>query len=839
MISGDSSKVGRVFILTKKSILTSSMILLLSCFAVASDNHETKNSNTKSTENKKVCADLLQSGALVGGYDAKFESHSIRELLSADPTKNLAYRHPSIVMGAVQKYYAVLEHPKYPERTVVDPTYPVRTVQLIPIFSDGVSEAGKKLVIGQYEAAKELKNYFRELASGREAGKGLLFIGPPGTGKTELLYIIDKALDNMAQNDPNYFEYTYRWKNLHEIPDLEPLVANKETGALFIKPLQRSPITLLPAQLQKRVLALAAPRVQEMIGFDPAPCLSPDPQAKEILEHIINFYRNKEGVSQVTEEKFVEWLDKHIDVVRRVPEDVQTSGVIDYQGKHPTDGQLFVSENVMLSQIYTKNSALSYDYNGQVSRRDGRGVFLDELYRNEEGFLNKLLNFIQNGVVQSAGAPPLVMDTVVLAATNDENFIEARKRPGANAAIDRLSKSLMRQSISPTQIAQTSLHMVSKGNTEKIFKMRALDAAAVEPAELTKLYPAPSENGDLLGPEGRYAVYYSVGRGKDILIAPHALEMIGLVVAGTRLVRDPQQVPESVTKKLNDVSAVQSHNFTSVKARLDLITRRVRAESPVYTDLDRLNKLLREGDKGISARDAERWLSKAIDIAIRKNSSVTPLIVEEAFNELMDKSALIDVKDPRRTEWEDIVSVIKADFLLPELTKEVMAVIANDSGAARSLYDVIKSEAIALATDSKTQYWYNGAERRIIDRERFDEIRKLYRVVNNDELVPGKFLDYDAHEAKKKDRVPYAPLMRVVEQYLLKTTLKTSALVRVVDYFDGRSVDDSTKALGEHVEINLVRMGYDRESFKQALRFVYEVDYEVKNRESAKAEKKQ
>jgi predicted Ser/Thr protein kinase len=797
---------------------------------------ESKNQEFKlKIEKNETCSDLLSSDSPIAGFDAKFEVHSIRELLSSDPSKNLAAKHPAIVMSAAQKYYAVLESSKYPERRITDPTYPVRKLQLIPIFADAVPEAGHKLIVGQYEAAKEMKSYFRELASGRDAGKGLLFIGPPGTGKTELLYIMDIALDNMTLTDPNFYEYTYRWKHLDQIPDLEPLVANRETGSLFIKPLQRSPITLLPAQLQKRILEVAAPRVQELIGFNPAPMLQPDPQAKEILEHIVRFYQSKEGVSQITEEKYIQWLEKHIDIVRRLPEETQASGVIDYQGKHPTDGQLYVSENVMLSQIFTKNSALSYDYNGQISRRDGRGVFIDELYRNEEGFLNKLLNFIQNGVVQSAGAPALVMDTVVLAATNDENFVEARKRPGAGAAIDRLSKSLMRQTINPTLVAETALHMVSKGKTNKIFKMRALDADVLVPAEITKLFPAPDANGDLQSPDGRYAIYYVQGRGKDILIAPHALEMIGLTVAGTRLVRDPNQVPAQVTKELNDTNVTNSHFFTSVKARLDIITRRVRPESPIYMDLDKLNKLMREGDRGISARDAERWLSKSIEIAVGKGVSVTPIIVSEAFSEMMDKNLFMDLKDQRREDWINILTTVKADFLLPEMTNDVVEVVAGDTGAVSGLYEEIKGEALALSSDSQSDFWYNDtSEKRIINKDRFSEIQKIYREINNEDFVPGKLVTYEAQEARKPSRKPYAPLMRAIQKYLLKSSLNTTAFGRLVDHFDGQQVDHHTQEVARHVEIALTKRGYDRESFRQALRFVYDVEYSLRKRESAR-----
>lgn len=788
--------------LNKKAVVLWGLVLGIN-FNLQAD--ETKNSpENKSCKTILSPVPMPKGGQSLKSFSAKLEVYSLRALTDvSDPKKNLAYQHPTIVMDAQQIYQMAVRH--YPKRTILDPTYPIREWTVYPIFSDGVQEAGGARIVGQYEALSELVDYMSSVT----AGKGLMFVGPGGTGKTELLTVLDGVVDRLSTTEPDSYEYTFRWKNLDQIPFLKPLVAD-EFGNLHITPMKRSPLTLLPREIQEKIVNAAAPRVRGILDADPHPFLTPDPQSAEIINAIIAHAAKERGLTEITEEDYISILENHVDVVRRLPDPTLPPGIIRFQDKHADPSQLFFSENIYLKQIYGLNSALSYDYNGVVPRRDGRGVFFDELFRNSEGLLNTLLEVIQNSVLESGSAPPLVLNSLFLAATNDESIEKARTQFAIKANLDRIKKVPMRQPIHPGLVAPIALIMNSKGRMNEMFKMRKLDTDELVPADINQIYSLPNENGEIFGPEGRVALYATPKLSKKILITPHALELLAMTVAGTRMVTDPKAL-KSFVAELNVVGP-ESHLFTSVRNRLEVITRQVRPVNAVLYELTRLNRLTLEGEGGISARDAERWLSHAINIADKSNGALTPVVMDKAFRELIDTGGFVDNKSELRARWIHIYQTIKSTFLLNSLTTDVQTIIGQEGGVARDLYEDVRSEALALADSSDAEFRFDSnGEKRPINHDRYMAISKIYEELNGSAFTPGTVKSFDV----KPGGAVFEPLMRAVKQYVLTMQMNMTASNGNLSFLDDKK---------------LSRYGYDLQSFQQIHKFIADEQLELKSR---------
>ena len=774
---------------------------------------------------EKSCASLLSSAKVeskaLDSLHARFEVHTLRELTETNSIEaNLAFRHPSIVMDAAQIYLHAIV--KYPRRLIADPTYPVRKYFDYPIFSSGVPEADGAFIVGQFEAINSTVDYISNLASGK-SGNTLMLVGPGGTGKTELLIILDRVVDRLSVNDPNYYEYTFRWKNLDQIPYLEALVADKKTGALHIKPLQRSPLTLLPKETQERIVAAAKTRVNAVLGLDPNPFLTPDPQSAEILNAIVSHYKQTWNLSNITEEDYIKMLEQHVDIVRRLPDPSAPPGIVRFQGKHPEETKLFFSENIYLMQVYGSGSALSYNYNGAIPRRDGRGIFLDELYRNDEGLLNTLLEVFQNNVAESGGAPALTLNSITMAATNDEQVEDARKRPGSKASLDRVKRVPMRQTLNPVLIAELAVHMSSPKKLAKTFKMRALDSSELKPASLVELWPVASERGEVMGPAGRYALYWTPTPNKQVLIAPHALELLAMTVAGTRFIRDPEQIAQ-FKNELSTFKA-SSHYYTNVQSRLDVILKKEKVGTPLLIDLARLQQLLREGEGGISARDAERWLSYGLSMAENADSPLTPAIMDRAFSEMIDNESFVDNKNELRARWIEIESGIKNHYLLKAITEDVQNLVGGESGLKEKLYEEIQQELMEVAAaGDKAEYWIDSNHNRHpINKERLARIFQLYQEINGQPFTPGIVKTFEITNGGQV----YEPLMRVIQKFVVEKEFDTAVISSVLGYFDGKPTSAAVKERAMQIEATLAKFGYDRSSFRQALRMANDLRYEI------------
>jgi hypothetical protein len=236
------------------------------------------------------------------------ETHSLLELVDPDPAKNLAYQHPSIVMRSAQNLLHLVQF-RAPRRTR-DSTYRLRPLALYPVFSDFIPEAGYRGIVGQLDAIDEIADYIKTLAHGQKTSHVPQLTGPAGTGKTEALIVLDRLGANLAARNPDFYRYTYLFKNLKSIPELRYVPENFRT-------LPGSPYLLLPESYQRAVVQFAAPRVREAIGTDPLPFELRDAQTQYIMDKIIAHMMRETGIKNPNDHQVLLWPAENYQVPGR------------------------------------------------------------------------------------------------------------------------------------------------------------------------------------------------------------------------------------------------------------------------------------------------------------------------------------------------------------------------------------------------------------------------------------------------------------------------------------------------------------------------------------------
>ncbi|HMN69806.1 MAG TPA: hypothetical protein PKC28_14780, partial [Bdellovibrionales bacterium] len=423
-----------------------------------------------------ACIEVL-TGDAVGRYAHLGQSWSLLDLLNPDPEKNLAAQYPTILMNNDQLDNFVANY--YPRKRIKDPAYRTEQYWYYPMISAGVPEAGGRQIIGHYDSIARAAKYIDSRAKGKRASKMLGFVGPAGTGKTEIGNLLVTARGILSMTDADYYQFTFEFTNLQDIEGLEPLLygANSagQSSALKDVSLGRSPLVLLPESLQKKVTAIARDKFREKVGkkglkMDPLPWTLQSGKTREVVDAIITHYARKENVAAVTEKDYLRWLTPHVRVVRRPYETMQPPDIIRYLGKHPDMATIYFTENLALSQFYGPKNPLSYSY-GLVPSNDGKPVFIDEFFRQTGEFRDSSLDLAQNQTAQNGGAPPEQLNITLYFATNDESIETAMGEGGAKAHLSRTIRLPMRHALEPWHVVKIAINDIGRAR----FWMRKID----------------------------------------------------------------------------------------------------------------------------------------------------------------------------------------------------------------------------------------------------------------------------------------------------------------------------------------------------------------------------
>lgn len=790
-----------------------------------------------------TCSEVL-TGNSIDRYAHLSQQWGLADLLNPDPEKNLAARAPTLIMNSDQKIWYAATFKQ--TRKIRDAAYRIESYTYYPVINEGVEQSDRAQIIGHYETIQRAMNVIRARAKGKKSGKMVGFIGPAGTGKTELLNLLAKVSARLAMTEEAYFRYTFEFTGLDAIPELRPMTYGGDedgaTPATKNVTLNRSPFTLLTPALQQRVLDIAGPKFRARMEMEPLPTRTPSRKTQKVIDAIITHYAKLDRLDKVTDRDYLRYLSRHVKIVRLTFDVSQPTTIIRYLGKNPDMNALFFTENMRLEQRYGPDDPRSYSY-GLIPSNDGEGLYIDEFFRQGAEVRDSTLDLAQNGIAQSNGSPAEQLDITLMFATNDASIEDAKQNGGAAAHLDRTVRLPMRHAIEPWHVSKIAIQDIGT----RYFKMAALnpvpkrgedtdasssqdasDAAPVlVPYDAQVVFP-DMEDGSPVGPDGRYAIYYQPSAADSpILIAPRTLMMLGLTPVSTRLVTDQKQI-EAVNKASPEFHSYRKFKqyFTDPASRLQVLMGQVHVNNTLLSELSKARSILKEGQSGIGAREVENWFSEALAWASKRNLALTPVILDEVFDRLVNGDG-ITTTAVERPKWKMLHQMVKEKFLLPGLTADVLNVLQGQ-GRVESIYDDIKREIIEISKDEDAQNVEGeGNQKSGIDRKRLQEIYEVYVEISGQQFNPGMLKNFHLSDQNISSGSREPQLLEAVRTWLARREIEQTSISEIMNYFEGRPTSEKARMRGQDAEAKLAQYGYDKYSFLQALRFVKETQFEV------------
>lgn len=756
---------------------------------------------------------------------AQAQTWTLKSFLVTDPERNLAVQHPFTIANAAEKAYAMIMHE--PAREALDPLYRVKPVKIYPMLAGEHAAAGGRMVVGQEESIAAFVSFLHSAARGDRSGKTLGFPGPAGTGKTELLYVLDNLERNLGK-EAKYKQLSYRFKNLAKIPYLKSLFkwdGGKPVTEYVNPDLARSPFTLLRPDMQEAVLGYARPRIQSKWNMTISDGWEdPEPKSQEILRAIFEykFPQIAEGtmtVDDLTEDQYLDTLNEFVVIVPKqlVQPLASEPNIIRAQTDNPNYQALFVRPNLGRLNAYGDQSALGVDYSGKIMQQDGRLLMFDELFRNPGEFLNILLEVIQNHIAEVDYGRPVRLDVVPIWNSNDESIERSSEDNAIKALINRTDARSMRSLLASSQIESVIMFQIGLNK----FKMRKLGETEIKPFVHSEVYPPTDAFGRTYSAHGRYAIYYEMD-GQDILLAPYTLNYIAWLASATRFVTDIQKIGK-YAGELNMVRANPSL-FTDAINRLKISLGEKTPERADLMELSRVRYLVNEGEGGIDARSIETWFKEALEIAKNSGKNVlTPNMVDKAFQKLLDEKSIKPGKETLRAEWQILRERVKLELLLPKLDQEVKAIVSGDGSKAERMYDQVEKEFIALASDQDATEVIpeDGSQRLPVRRDILEEIRGVYRQKFGRDFQPTFLLRQLAGARRGAQPARDPDLLEAVRIFISRHESATADYVSAFDsFYRGDSVDPNVRQRVAEVEPVLAAYGYNLDSFKEAVAFM-------------------
>lgn len=818
-----------------KSILSSALFLAVAlCVAPNSKAHATNSceavlSEVRSSEN------MLDKNARPR-LKATRQLFTLNDFFNPDPSKNLAVLHPSSVLSAPQVLYRVIH--SLPSRTILDPEYRTHRVKVYPVFHGEHELLKDSLIVGQYEAISDLVDSITMLASGGKGGKVPLLVGPGGTGKTEMATVLTKIESQLAQKDPEFFRYTYEWVGLENIPSNRPLVTNlgDSSKALVLRAQTNdSPFTLLRHDLQDEVMQISHKAIEAKVGIAPNAWRHPNPRDQKILESIFEYEypeiaEGHNSINDLTREQYLAVLSKYVRVVRNeLPfSESQPTAIIRNKGENPDYSKLIADTDLRLRLYYKTDDARLYNFNGELLK-SSHGIYVfDEYFRNPIELLEKTLELFQNHTIEGDSLP-VKLDAVGMLTSNDESVEKAKKKGAIAAVLSRLKVIETPWNIHPYQIAKAAL--VSQGlNT---FYMRPLEheegtTSDWKPIDINQVYTEPMRADTterILGPDGRFQVGCNY-KGQRILIAPRTLEMLGLVASASRLSVEPEKM-EQYWNELNVISA-NTNYYVNVKSRLDVIMGNVDPETALRAELYKVKTLTKEGHTGMGSRPVMEWLERALALASETPTrTLTPRILDRALEEMAKDPKALGLEGITRANFLLRWKLVKMEFVLPELLKDVERIATGDGHRAERIYDEVVSDMIALSSNKDATHYTpdDGGNQVVIRHDRLNEVKAIYKQLYNKELVDGVIMVHlkNSRGSAKVSRSP--ELLAAITKWLMQRDSSVSeTITQIVNYYDGKA--EPSRELErkiENIHNRLYAFGYDEASFKDVLFFIQQL----------------
>jgi len=781
-------------------------------------------------QSKSACGNLLIDEKDMAVADqaemkALTEQHSLLDLVSADPAKNLAAQHPSIVMNAYQRNLAMIL--SMGEQTIPNPDMPGGTIKYYNYFEKAGPETGGRMIVGQYEAKEKWVQYLKKGAVGDKSGRTLLvYTGPAGTGKSEILDLSSSGLKYFTLNHPDFYFYVPVFHDLRKVPSLARYIELDDQGnePEIPLPYPESPLVLLPESVQKKVVELAAPRVRELTKTEADPVLAPGPMAEALRDAILSYYANLKG-SPLTTLEAIQALDKHVTIKRLVLGRGSSAPKIDAKDGDINWRGFFIGENPYFVGDPDPNSPFRYTFTGKLLQGNGSIAYLDEIWRNKRQLRDSLLGIIEGRRVSFEFGPTIPMDVVLVAAANSESEAAVFNEGTSKAQFSRAETMPMRWSTYPHEIIQTALLM----NFKQLYMQRlGVANAPIEKADLRKLFPLRTFGRPIQGPDYNYALY--IGSGPDrVTISPHALMLMAYLTAATRMNRDVKQA----MTKLPNANVPQTEIFQDIVARLQVMTYNREVSNAEWAEFSQLQKLLGDGEFGLDMRDVgNKWLPDAIALAREpeNENTLTPRVIREAFVKLTTKSEKVITPDNgARLRWLGWMDRITVDMIANDMRDDVMKAFGSKEGFAHEAYkrvieELLKQEETQGATP-KSQF--------------LRDIEQIYGEVNRQPFRAEKFAFYHTRQVQKnaelgitgQDDVPHPELMRAINSYYARNQARVVSLEMLAKAIGSGEADAKTGEVQDaFMRVMMHELGY------KSKRAVQEAVLLVKDAEDKKAQ---
>lgn len=752
------------------------------------------------------------------------ERKSLLHFLAEDNAENIAVRSPLTVMNAAQRMLALI-YSQGKKQVRLQLTGEEMTDY--PFFSGGSDITNGFRVVDAERPISEFVNNLKAQARGDRSGSSIILLtGSHGTGKSETLKLLGIAAEKLtAQEDPKFASYTYAWTDLGNIPELRKFLVPEEVGGKKIypnieAPLGDSPLTLFPSDVQKLIVDRARASAETLIdGMPPAPFLSADPISHFIRNEIIQHYAKEYG-HQLNAREIVDVLVKHTVVKRQIlGQKYGRMPLIDASGNDIDVAGLFVAPNPVNRFVMGSTShPMTWYLSGKLLSGHGNAVLFDEFFRNPQELRDMLLGAFESRQLAVNGAPVVPFDAVMIAATNTANLNEVRSKPAGAASADRFKLTPMRWSLAPNRIAELLLAQKSADLYQQ--NLQVEDAPIVR-ANIDELLPRVEGLARVRTSDYRYRLFFGSG-SKKVEASPHTIMLMAEIIAATRFETDPSKAEREFKGKIIDSNLLKNpidrlRLYEGLKP--DVTADEIR-------ELSEVSVLLNEGEAGISARDAGRWLTEALEKAATEKAgyTLTPGIVLRTFRSMLNMKSITAPSTKERLRWLDLSREIVKDMLVPRLDGDISRALAKGDRVVEDAYLDILDEMFALYrnNDATTYTSSRNGQEQGIQRDRLVEIEEIYLKKNGRPLNISQISIFHSRQrsAGEVGPVPDEALLEAIVAYYAKLNTQVAGFSALVEFErTGTGGEEVRWAHGSLVDA-LRRMGYNTVSIRDALMFV-------------------
>lgn len=760
---------------------------------------------------------------------------NIEDFLSKDPNVNPVLLHPTLLLDAAGRIYSWYTY--IPKTRIVNPApFAHEYINGYPILSTPTKYNRGRFIIGNHRFVEKLVDATGAMANGSGSSKQMIsFEGPAGTGKTELLDIINNVGEELTTSDPRHFMYGFEFVNLGDIRALDPLFIGQPRDA--DKSLRKlptdfweNPLALFPSPYTHEIIKLGTKTVKEFAGVAPNPFLKLAPKTWEIWHDIIQYHINKSRPAKVTPEFILDVIKQHIRLKRHVHNQNGKAAKIDKQGRDSNLAALFFEQNPLIKFALTPGNANSYayNYNGKVAAASGTALFCDEFPRSMQTFIDSMLGVTESKRIQFEGSPEVGIDFVVFSAGNDVSY--ASLGEAAAAMRDRSNIMPMRLPTHPSEVEKLAVQIYG---TNQFFmrKLTSIDEpeAPLEPLNIMEAYKHPEKLEETYKTtDRRYALHIKGENGELISVAPHAFALMAYIAVSTRMSFDVNKA-----EALNGTSQVLG--MTQFKTHVGRIKAILKedgfldnpANAAAREELGALHLLLREGTNGLSQRHLSRnWIPEMLREAKRpeNRNTITIQIVLRTFERLMQEEAFSPgLKLADYAKWMKYKDAILMQLVVPRVVDDITAALGSTRENVEETYNEFLMSERARKNDPNARSFRTDMEERTIQPDLILGIEKYYKEETGRDFEIDELMNFFPLEAGRTT-MTHPAVMKAVQRWLGEAVLVRMSPRLIAQLANNASiVNPQDREIADDIFTILKRQyGYNETSVRSALKLFHD-----------------